>query len=75
MKNLHECFHFHHDDFGFYAERERGDIEWDKEGEEPTEEDIEYAHKWWHSDGWNEALREEEWDRGDWEYENSREDR
>ena len=72
MKNLHLCFHFHHgDDFGYYAEKDYGDIEWDKDGDEPTEEDIAAAYKWWHNEGWNEALIEEEWDRGDWEYEKS----
>ena len=74
MNNLHRCFHFHHGDHGYYAEREYGDIEWDKEKnvEEPTEAEIEAAYEWWQNDGWNAALIEEEWDRGDWEYEKSR---
>ena len=59
LKNLHRCFHFHYGDFGFYAEPEYGDIEWDKDGkEEPTEEEYEEAYSHWHSEGWNEALQE-----------------
>jgi hypothetical protein len=75
LKNLHRCFHFHHgDDFGFFAEKDYGDIEWDKEGEEPTEEDLEYAYKWWHNEGWNQAIGDEIDDEADYRYEMSRED-
>lgn len=74
LKNLHRCFHFHHDNFGFYAEKDYGDIEWDKEGDKPTEEDIEYAYNWWHNEGWNQAIADEIDDEADYRYEMSRED-
>jgi len=74
MNNLHLCFHFHHDNFGFYAEKDYGNIEWDKEGDEPTDEDIEYAYKWWHDEGWNQAINDEIDDEADYRYEMSRED-
>ena len=58
LKNLHRCFHFHHDNFGFFAEPDYGDIEWDKDGDEPTDEEYEAAYEHWHNEGWNEALQE-----------------
>jgi hypothetical protein len=69
MNNLHRCFHFHHGDFGFYAEKDYGDIEWDKDGEEPTEEEVEAAYNWWQNEGWNEALGSEADDEADYRYE------
>jgi hypothetical protein len=74
LKNLHRCFFFHHEDFGFYAEKDYGDIEWDKDGDEPTEAEIEAAYNWWHNEGWNEALGSEADDEADYRYEMSRED-
>lgn len=58
FKNLHRCFHFTYGDFGYYAEPEYGDIEWDKDGDEPTEEEAEEAYDHWQNEGWNEALQE-----------------
>lgn len=76
MKNLHRCFHFHHGEHSFYAEKDYGDIEWDKEptDEEPTEAQIEAAYNWWQNEGWNNALGEEADDEADHRYEMSRED-
>ena len=74
MNNLHRCFHFTYGDYGFYAEPEYGDIEWDKDGDEPTEEEYEEAYKHWHDHGWNAALQEYADTEGDYRYEMSRED-
>ena len=73
FKNLHNCFHFHHGNHGFYAERDYGDIEWDQDCNEPTEEEIAAAHYWWQAEGWNNALGEEDVAEAEYLYD-SRED-
>lgn len=69
LKNLHRCFHFHHGDFGFYAERDYGDIEWDQDGDEPTEEETEAAYDYWQKEGWDEALAEDDVAEDEYRYE------
>ena len=75
MNNLHRCFHFTYGDFGYYAEPEYGDIEWDKDGDEPTEEEVEEAYNHWQNHGWNEALQEYAEGLAEYRYESLCEDR
>ena len=65
------AFHFTYGDFGWYADRYDGDdIWWDKEGDEPTEDDLIDSRDHWNREGWNDALRDE----ADQKYEASRDD-
>jgi hypothetical protein len=69
LKNLHRCFHFTYGDHGFYAERDYGDIEWDQDGDEPTEEETEAAYDYWQNEGWGEALAEYDVAEAEYRYE------
>ena len=50
--------HFFHGDFGYRYNEKTHEIEWDGEGEEPSEEDYEAAEDHWDADGAEEYAAE-----------------
>lgn len=75
MNNLHRCFHFTYGYFGYYAEPEYGNIQWDKDGDEPTEEEVGEAYNHWQNHGWNEAMQDYDEGLAEYRYESLCEDR
>lgn len=67
---------FCHGDFGWNADLESGNVEWDGEGDEqPTDADGEAASEHWDADGYNDYMSDRADDIGDMKYEQYRENR
>jgi len=67
--------HFYHGDFGWNVNTKTGIVDWDQEGEEPTDDDIEAASEHWDDYGYNQYLSEREDEIADMKYERWRDDR
>ena len=66
--------HFFYGEFGYHANLDSGDVEWDCEGdEEPTDNEIELAAEYWENDGFNLYHEDAACEKADHDYEIMRE--
>ncbi len=66
---------FYHGDFGYYANLDSGDVEWDEEGdEEPTDAEVEAAAEYWENEGYNLYAEDVACEKADHAYDRMRED-
>lgn len=62
--------YFTHGDFGWNVNPRVGIVEWDGDGDEPSDDEVDAASDYWDADGAEEYANE----LGDYLYERSRED-